>query len=71
MPSLPRSRREALTRVRERAAIDLMDLAALMEVSPSTIRRLHDRDELPLDVIRLGQRWVIPSAPVRKLLHIA
>lgn len=58
----------ALHRVQTRAAIDLADLALLTGVHYSTLRRQADAGDLPVDAARIGQRWVIPSAPVRKML---
>lgn len=61
---------EALGRVRSQPAIDLADLAALTDVHVSTVQRAASRGDLPVPVARMGQRWIVPSAPVRELLHL-
>ncbi|MCB1258509.1 MAG: hypothetical protein KDB26_15465 [Microthrixaceae bacterium] len=61
---------EALERLMTAAAIDLIDLAVLTGVSTSTVQRHAAEDKLPVPTARIGQRWIVPSAPVRKLLQI-
>lgn len=61
---------EALQRVKNQPAIDLADLAALTDVHVSTVQRAAARGDLPVPVARMGQRWIVPSAPVRELLHL-
>ncbi|MBN7483728.1 hypothetical protein [Mycobacteroides abscessus] len=61
---------EALGRVRSQPAIDLADLATLTDVHVSTVQRAAARGDLPVPVARMGQRWIVPSAPVRELLHL-
>lgn len=61
---------EALDRVRSQPAIDLADLAVLTDVHVSTVQRAAARGDLPVPVARLGQRWIVPSAPVREMLHL-
>lgn len=66
----------AVERVMTRVSIDLSDLAALMGVHPSTLHRRAADDakngttKFPVPYTRIGQRWVIPSAPVRQFLRI-
>ncbi|MGV0654779.1 hypothetical protein ABQE48_13005 [Mycolicibacterium thermoresistibile] len=66
----------AMERVLTRPSIDLSDLAALTGVHPSTLHRLAVKDakngtaEFPVPFTRIGQRWVIPSEPVRALLRM-
>lgn len=60
----------ATARVLSQPAIDLNDLAALMGVSVSTVQRAAARDDLPVPTARIGQRWIVPSAPVRELLRL-
>lgn len=62
--------RDALERVRSQPAIDLADLAVLTDVHVSTIQRSAARGDLPVPSARIGQRWIVPSAPVRELLHL-
>lgn len=67
---------EATERVLTRSAIDLSALAVLMDVHPSTLHRLatkdakNDTNEFPVPFTRIGQRWVIPSEPVRAFLRL-
>lgn len=61
---------DATRRVLEQPAIDLADLALLMGVSISTVQRAAARDDLPVPTARVGQRWIVPSQPVRELLHL-
>lgn len=61
---------EALDRVRSQPAIDLADLAVLTDVHVSTVQRAAARGDLPVPVARMGQRWIVPSAPVREMLHL-
>lgn len=60
----------ALERVMKQAAIDMRDVSLLSGVHISTIQRAAQRGELPFPVARIGQRYVIPSAPVRAFLHL-
>lgn len=61
---------EALERLRSQPAIDLADLAVLTDVHVSTVHRAAARGDLPVPVARMGQHWIVPSAPVRELLHL-
>lgn len=61
---------DATRRVLTQPAIDLHDLALLMGVSMSTVQRAAARDDLPVPTARVGQRWIVPSQPVRELLHL-
>lgn len=61
---------EAMERLMTVPAIDLIDLAVLTGVSTSTVQRHAAEDKLPVPTARIGQRWIVPSAPVRKLLKI-
>lgn len=63
-------KKEALQRVMEDPAITMEDLAALMGVHKSTLTRRASKDNLPVPVARIGQRWIVPSIPVRKFLHL-
>ena len=63
----------ALHRVMTRPAIDMTDLAVLTGVHYSTLRRKAISDDglpYPLTASRIGQRWVIPSVGVRKMLGL-
>lgn len=66
-----RTLEQARSRVLSKPAVDLVDLALLTGTSISTINRAARAGELPVPSTRIGQRWVIPSAPVRELLHMA
>ncbi len=67
---------EAEQRVLTRSAIDLSTLAVLMDVHPSTLHRMATKDakehtgDFPVPFKRIGQRWVIPSEPVREFLRL-
>lgn len=61
---------DATARVIGQPAIDLADLAVLTGVHVSTLQRSATRGDLPVPSARIGQRWIIPSAPVRELLHL-
>lgn len=61
---------EAMNRLMTVAAIDLIDLAVLTGVSTSTVQRHASEGKLPVPTARIGQRWIVPSIPVRKLLMI-
>lgn len=64
---------EATARLLAQPAIDMTDLAVLLGVSVATVqRRLSHEPEpdLPFPAARIGQRWVIPSVPVREFLHM-
>lgn len=65
-----RSVAAAVERVMTLPAVDLVDLALVTGVSVATIQRHAGKGELPVPASRIGQRWVIPSAPVRALLHL-
>lgn len=62
---------EAMQRLREAPAIDLADLAVLTGVSMSTVHRQVNSGKFPVPATRLGQRWIIPTAPVREWLKVA
>lgn len=61
---------DATARVIGQPAIDLADFAVLAGVHVSTLQRAATRGDLPVPSARIGQRWIIPSAPVRALLHL-
>lgn len=67
---------EAEQRVLTKRAIDLSTLAVLMDVHPSTLHRTATKDakehtgDFPVPFTRVGQRWVIPSEPVREFLRL-
>ncbi len=60
----------ATQRLMDQPAIDLADLSILMGVSVSTAQRQAAKGSLPVPVARIGQRWIVPTVPVRKLLHL-
>lgn len=63
----------AMQRVMESPVIDLHDFATLTGVHVSTVQRALAKNEgkdFPVPTGRIGQRWVIPSAPVREFLHL-
>jgi hypothetical protein len=66
LPTVEEAKRRAITQT----AIDMVDLAVLMNVHPATAVRAAARDDLPVPATRIGQRWVIPTAGVRALLGL-
>lgn len=62
----------ALESVKNSPAITLAELAVLTGVSLATAQRHAAKDDLPspLTVVRMGQRWIVPSVHVRELLGI-
>lgn len=69
--ALPPTMDEAMTRLKEAPVIDLADLAVLTGVSMSTIHRQVNDDRLPVPTARIGQRWIVPTAPVREWLKVS
>jgi predicted site-specific integrase-resolvase len=61
---------EALERLMTLVVIDMADLAVLTGVHVSTAQRRAVRGDLPVPFMRIGQRWIIPSKPVREALHL-
>lgn len=61
---------EARRRLYANPALTLTELAVLLGVSPSTVQRLAVKNKLPVPAFRLGQRWIIPSEPVKELLGL-
>jgi hypothetical protein len=61
---------EAKARLMSQAAIDMADLAVLIGVHPATAQRSANRGDLPVRTARVGQRWIVPSAPVKELLGL-
>lgn len=61
---------QAMERLMGFPAITLSDLAVLMGVGLSTVQRAAAGGTLDVPTARIGQRWVIPSAPVRKMLQL-
>lgn len=66
----PPTAAEAMERLMNVPAIDLIDLAVLTGVSTATVHRHAAEGKLPVPTARIGQRWIVPSAPVRKFLKI-
>lgn len=64
----PLTRAEAQRRLDEHMAITLGELAVILGMSHSSIHRAAVSDSLPVPAYQIGQRWVIPSEPVRALL---
>ncbi|OKH71948.1 hypothetical protein EB73_09725 [Mycobacterium sp. SWH-M3] len=65
------TREEAMARLKEAPVIDLADLAVLTGVSMSTIHRQVSGEKLPVPTARIGQRWIVPTAPVREWLKVS
>ncbi|MCB1257112.1 MAG: helix-turn-helix domain-containing protein [Microthrixaceae bacterium] len=61
---------EATERAMTLPAITLSDLAVLTGVGVSTVQRAAVKGTLDVPAARIGQRWIIPSAPVRELLRM-
>lgn len=60
----------AVERVMSTPAVDLTDLALVMGVSVSTAQRHAAAGDLPVPTARIGQRWIIPTAPLRAFLRV-
>lgn len=62
----------ALEAVTNSPAISLAELAVLTGVSLATAQRHAAAGDLPspLRVVRMGQRWIVPSVHVRELLGL-
>ncbi|BBX35984.1 helix-turn-helix domain-containing protein [Mycolicibacterium mageritense] len=62
----------ALEAVKTSPAISLAELAVLTGVSLATAQRHAAAGDLPspLRVVRMGQRWIVPSVHVRELLGL-
>lgn len=60
----------AMETLRAHTVITVKELAALTGVSFSTIVRRAEEGTLPVPTSRIGQRWIIPTPPVRKWLGI-
>ncbi|MDP9362629.1 MAG: helix-turn-helix domain-containing protein [Chloroflexota bacterium] len=52
----------------DRATATLGEVAALLGIGRSTAYELAQRDALPVPVIRLGRRLVVPRAALDRLL---
>ncbi len=52
----------------DRATVTLGEAAALLGIGRSTAYELAQRDALPVPVIRLGRRMVVPRAALDRLL---
>lgn len=52
------------------AAVNLTLACAAMDISPTTGSRLIARGEFPVPIIRMGARVIVPTAPLRQLLHL-
>jgi hypothetical protein len=59
---------EALQRVVADPAVTVADLSLVMGVHASTIQRAIARGDFPYPVCRIGQRYIIPTAPIREAL---
>lgn len=59
---------DAFKRVIADPAITVADLSLVMGVHASTIQRAIARGDFPYPVCRIGQRYIIPTAPIREAL---
>ena len=46
------------------------DLAVLLGVNQQTVSNAAAAGELPFESLRVGQRWVFPSLPIREFLGL-
>lgn len=60
----------AMQRLKENPAIDLADFAVITGIGVSTAQRQAAQDRLPVPVVRIGQRWIIPTPAVRKMMQV-
>ena len=52
----------------ERQTVSIPELARALGISPASAYNAAKRDELPVPVIRIGHRYVVPRAAVERLL---
>ena len=71
-PIEPESERvaAALRRVQTLPAVSNADVAVLLSVGQQTVINSVESGELPFEAIKVGQRWVFPSLPLRKFLGL-
>jgi hypothetical protein len=70
MPTKLPSAAEALERIRNRAAVDITTSAVVMGISRMHASRSIKAGTFPVPIIRMGNRVIIPTAPLRELLGI-
>lgn len=61
---------EALQRIKDDPAVTIKDVSLVMGVHVTTIQRALNRGDFPYPVCRIGQRWVVPTAPLREALRL-
>jgi len=61
---------EAAELIVTKPAVGLAVACAGMDVSQATGSRLIARGAFPVPIIRLGARVIVPTAPLRALLHL-
>ncbi len=52
----------------ERRTYTVPEAAGLLGVSPSTLRRAGQAGTSPVPMVKVGDRWVVPRAPLDRLL---
>ena len=58
-------------RVRTLPSISGADFATLLGVNQQTVANAAEAGQLPFESIRVGQRWVFPSRPIREFLGLS
>lgn len=67
----PTTKEEALRRIQAEPAVTLQDVSLVMGVHVSTVQRAINRGDFPYPICRIGQRYVVPTPPIREALCLA
>ncbi len=52
----------------ERQTVSIPEFARALGISPASVYNAMKRDELPVPVIRIGHRYVVPRAALERVL---
>lgn len=61
---------EATAEILAATAVNLKVACTAMGINPATGSRLLAKGEFPVPVIRMGARVVVPTTPLREILHL-
>ncbi|MBS9535066.1 helix-turn-helix domain-containing protein [Mycobacterium sp. M1] len=59
---------EALERIKSDPAVTIKDVSLALGIHVSTVQRSITRGDFPYPICRIGQRYVVPTPPIRKAL---
>jgi predicted site-specific integrase-resolvase len=64
------SRSQAKAAILDAAAVSLTTACVSLDISQATGSRMVTAGTFPVPVIRMGTRVIVPTEPLRKLLHL-